>query len=53
MPTIVSGSTPALRYLQGYPTDTLAQVEKLLQEDRVAEWLLAKYPLAHTVRTDR
>jgi predicted metal-dependent hydrolase len=42
-----------LRYLQGYPADTLAQVEKMLQEDRVPQWLLAKYPLAHTVRTDR
>jgi predicted metal-dependent hydrolase len=42
-----------LRYLQGYPADTLAQVEKLLQEDRVPDWLLTKYPLAHTVRTDR
>jgi predicted metal-dependent hydrolase len=44
---------PPLRYLQGYPADTLAQVEKLLQEDRVTDWLLAKYPLVHTVRTDR
>jgi predicted metal-dependent hydrolase len=42
-----------LRYLQGYPADTLAQVEKLLQEDRVPDWLLTKYPQAHTVRTDR
>ena len=53
MTTIVGGSTPPLRYLQGYPADTLAQVGKLLQEDRVADWLLSKYPLAHTVRTDR
>ncbi|MCW2310637.1 YgjP-like metallopeptidase domain-containing protein [Rhodoferax antarcticus] len=43
----------ALRYLQGYPPDTLAQVEKLLQEDRVADWLLRKYPQGHAVRTDR
>ncbi len=46
--------TPApLRYLQGYPAETLAQVEQLLQQDRVADWLLKKYPQAHTVRTDR
>ena len=44
--------TTALRYLQGYPPDTLAQVEKLLQEDRVADWLLRKYPQGHAVRTD-
>ncbi len=42
-----------LRYLQGYPAETLAQVEQLLQEDRVADWLLKKYPQAHAVRTDR
>jgi len=42
-----------LRYLQGYPSDTLVQVEKLLQENRVAEWLCKKYPQGHTVRTDR
>lgn len=42
-----------LRYLQGYPTETLAQVEQLLQQDRVADWLLKKYPQAHAVRTDR
>jgi predicted metal-dependent hydrolase len=53
MTTIAIGSAPALRYLQGYPADTLAQVEKMLQQDRVPDWLLAKYPLAHTVRTDR
>ena len=50
--TAAASGSP-LRYLQGYPADTLAQVEKLLQEDRVADWLLTKYPQAHTVRTDR
>ncbi|MBK9439948.1 MAG: M48 family metallopeptidase [Comamonadaceae bacterium] len=46
--------TPApLRCLQGYPAETLAQVEQLLQQDRVADWLLKKYPQAHAVRTDR
>ena len=42
-----------LRYLQGYPAETLAQVEQLLQQDRVADWLQKKYPQAHAVRTDR
>ena len=45
--------TRPLRYLQGYPVDTLAQVEKLLQDDRVADWLLKKYPQGHAVRTDK
>ena len=42
-----------LRYLQGYPAETLAQVEQLLQQDRVVDWLLKKYPEGHAVRTDR
>jgi predicted metal-dependent hydrolase len=54
MTTIVNqGGMQPLRYLQGYPADTLAQVDKLLQQDRVADWLLQKYPQAHTVRTDK
>lgn len=43
----------ALNYLQGYPASTLAQVAQMLQHDKVADWLLQKYPQAHTVRTDR
>ena len=43
----------SLRYLQGYPATTLAQVAQMLQQDKVADWLLQKYPQAHTVRTDR
>jgi len=43
----------ALRYLQGYPATTFAQVAQMLQQDKVADWLLQKYPQAHTVRTDR
>jgi len=54
MTTIVNaGSAKPLRYLQGYPPDTLAQIEQMLQDDRVADWLLRKYPQAHAVRTDR
>ncbi len=54
--TNIAASAPAgqgLSYLRGYPAETLAQVEKLLAQDRVADWLLQKYPQAHTVRTDR
>ncbi|OQW89765.1 MAG: metal-dependent hydrolase [Rhodoferax ferrireducens] len=54
MTTIVNaGSAKPLRYLQGYPPDTLAQIEQMLQDDRVADWLLRKYPQGHAVRTDR
>ncbi len=42
-----------LRYLQGYPEATVAQVAQMLDGARLGDWLGRKYPQAHTVRTDR
>jgi predicted metal-dependent hydrolase len=42
-----------LKYLQGYAADTLAQVEQLIADKRLGEWLLKKYPSGHGVRTDK
>ena len=42
-----------LKYLHGYAEDTLAQVEQLLANNRLGEWLLNKYPSGHGVRTDK
>lgn len=52
-PSLSPSPVVALKYLQGYPTATLTQVEQMLQQDKVADWLLQKYPQAHTVRTDK
>ena len=41
-----------LPYLQGYPPETLAQVQHMLQEQRVGSWLMRKYPRAHGLRND-
>lgn len=43
----------ALKFLQGYPTETLTQVQQMLDGGRMGDWLLQKYPTAHGVRTDR
>ena len=43
----------ALKFLQGYPQETLAQVQQMLDGGRIGPWLLKKYPAAHAVRTDR
>jgi predicted metal-dependent hydrolase len=48
-----SPTPEALRFLQGYPSDTLERVERLLYSGGVAKWLLGQYPQAHTVRTDK
>ena len=42
-----------MKYLAGYPTATLAQVQALLDQDRLRAWLLQKYPQAHGIRTDK
>ena len=42
-----------LRYLQGYPAHTIAQVQKLMAEDGLGPWLKTRYPSAHAVRTDK
>lgn len=42
-----------LKYLNGYPPDLLAQVQTLLAENRLGEYLLKKYPEPHEIRTDK
>jgi predicted metal-dependent hydrolase len=39
--------------LQGYPQETVNQVRSMVAANRTAAWLLAKYPQAHGIRTDR
>ncbi|UCV03395.1 M48 family metallopeptidase [Dechloromonas denitrificans] len=40
-------------YLAGYPPTLVEPVHRLIAEDRLAEVLLQRYPVAHTVRTDK
>lgn len=40
-------------YLQGYPADTVAQVNALMQAGKLGPWLQKKYPQAHSLRDDR
>lgn len=44
---------PAPDYLAGYPTETVAGVRRLIEQDRFGDWLLEKHPDAHAVRTDK
>lgn len=41
-----------LKYLAGYPDDTLHQVKQLIDEGRLRELLLKRYPHIHDLRTD-
>jgi predicted metal-dependent hydrolase len=41
-----------LKYLAGYSIETLHQVQQVIEEGRLAELLLKRYPKIHDVRTD-
>jgi len=43
----------AADYLAGYPPALVAQARRLIGSGRLSEVLLAKYPQAHAVRTDK
>ncbi|MEJ2500844.1 MAG: hypothetical protein P8Y65_06940, partial [Campylobacterales bacterium] len=43
----------AMRYLAHYPEELQAQVRRLIDSDKLGEFLLEKYPCAHTRSTDR
>ena len=44
---------PSPNYLASYPAAQAEQVQRLIEQDRLAGVLRQKYPLAHTVRTDK
>lgn len=44
---------PQTNYLAAYPEALVQEVRELIEQGRLAERLLQKYPAAHAVRTDR
>ncbi len=40
------------RYLGGYPASTLAQVQRLVTDGRLGEYLARRYPSSHVIQTD-
>ena len=42
-----------LKYLIGYSENVTSQVRLLISKDKLGETLLKKYPLPHTIRTDK
>lgn len=43
----------ALKYLTGYSAQLTGQVAQMIDEERLGEILLKKYPFAHELRTDK
>lgn len=44
---------PPPNYLAGYPVELAEQVQRLIEQERLGDMLLKKYPRAHDVRTDK
>ncbi len=44
---------PPPNYLAGYPATLVAQVQQLIAQEKLADLLRQRYPLAHEVRTDK
>jgi len=42
-----------LKYLAGYSATVTDQVHKLIDNDKLAQVLLKKYPVTHNIRTDK
>jgi hypothetical protein len=42
-----------LKYLAGYSATVTDQVHRLIDNDKLAEVLLKKYPVVHNIRTDK
>lgn len=43
----------AVSYLNGYPAETVQQVDAMLQANKLGPWLQKKYPEGHGLRDDR
>lgn len=41
------------KYLSHYPAQTLSQVQMLIDKKRLSSYILDKYPIAHTFKTDK
>jgi len=42
-----------LKYLDGYPEQVTVQVQKLIDEKRLADAILKRFPVAHEIKTER
>jgi len=42
-----------LKYLNHYSSQTRLQVQALIEQNRLGEYLLQKYPSAHSIKTDK
>ncbi|OIO71159.1 MAG: metal-dependent hydrolase [Zetaproteobacteria bacterium CG12_big_fil_rev_8_21_14_0_65_55_1124] len=44
---------PPTNYLAGYPAELTEKIQQMIEQNRLGDWLLQKYPHSHTVRSDK
>lgn len=49
---VIRSAPPHLRYLTGYPPHLLEQVQRLIDEGKLAESLARRYPDRHEIKSD-
>lgn len=42
-----------LKYLTGYPEDLIQQIQSLIDQDKLAAYILKKYPVSHDIKSDK
>ncbi|WP_087025698.1 M48 family metallopeptidase [Thaumasiovibrio subtropicus] len=42
-----------MKYLSGYPTHIISQAQRLVDENRLGDYLCNKYPASHSVNSDK
>ena len=42
-----------LKYLSGYPETIIHQVARLIDDEKLSDFILKRYPVAHEIRTDK
>jgi UTP pyrophosphatase len=42
-----------LDYLKGYPEDLIKQIQALIDQDKLGQYLLKKYPQSHELKSDK
>jgi UTP pyrophosphatase len=48
-----SSMADTLKYLAGYSTTVTEQIHRLIDNDKLTDYLLKKYPSSHDIRTDK
>ena len=44
---------PELKYIAGYPDELLDKVRRMIEQKKLSQYLLKKYPVKHDITTDK